>query len=479
VQRGEHADGRSLVLVVKSGAPLAQARLVGDHLALGSEVQGGLVIRNPTVSRRHALIRRRADNRGWEILDLSSTNGTFVNGRRADSCLPLAVGDRIMLGAVVLELQAPAAVSPPVSRLASGGRRCFQQRPVLLLALAFASSTLALLAYVKLRPRTTSTTPRVAITAVSNTSLPSPAPASLPRRSVAAGTATASRTTAEGAATAAKPWLARINFFRSLAKLKPVAENPALSRGDYDHARYLVKNFGGLIRRNDALGALMHTESPDRPWYTPEGLKAAQNSDVEQWYDSHPTASPAMTNPVNDWIRGPFHRLSILDPRLTEAGYGVYCEAGVCASALELPHSWSPASAPAEPVMFPAPGTAIPFSRMITGEWPDPLASCPNYRSPAGLPITLQLGIFVPALLTSHALAVLGAPVEHCAFDSATYTGRNPDDQKWARNVLAAYGAIVLVPRAPLRRGATYSVSVTANGQNYDWSFTVSDAKDR
>ncbi|ELS33035.1 MULTISPECIES: PrsW family glutamic-type intramembrane protease [Pseudanabaena] len=58
------------------------------------------------VSRRHAEIRAifaesRQDSRprveGWEIYDLDSANGTFINNRRLYGCCPLQHGDRIQL----------------------------------------------------------------------------------------------------------------------------------------------------------------------------------------------------------------------------------------------------------------------------------------------------------------------------------------------------------------------------------------------
>ena len=51
----------------------------------------------PTVSRRHAEIRREAD--GYRIRDLGSTNGTFVNGTRVATATehPVASDDRIWL----------------------------------------------------------------------------------------------------------------------------------------------------------------------------------------------------------------------------------------------------------------------------------------------------------------------------------------------------------------------------------------------
>lgn len=54
------------------------------------------------VSRRHATIRSLSpsahDLPHWEICDLNSANGTFVNGQYLQGCQPLQTGDRIELG---------------------------------------------------------------------------------------------------------------------------------------------------------------------------------------------------------------------------------------------------------------------------------------------------------------------------------------------------------------------------------------------
>ena len=49
------------------------------------------------VSSRHAEFR--GDENGWSILDLGSTNGTWVNGERIDTSKALRAGDTILLGA--------------------------------------------------------------------------------------------------------------------------------------------------------------------------------------------------------------------------------------------------------------------------------------------------------------------------------------------------------------------------------------------
>jgi hypothetical protein len=55
---------------------------------------------DPALSRRHAVLRRRADG-AYAIEDLGSTNGTEVNGHQIVAGKPVALtdGDRVHLGA--------------------------------------------------------------------------------------------------------------------------------------------------------------------------------------------------------------------------------------------------------------------------------------------------------------------------------------------------------------------------------------------
>jgi hypothetical protein len=89
-------------LEVRTGVD-AGARLVldGRRVTAGRGNGCDLIVRDTTVSREHAAFVRRGDT--WWVLDLGSTNGTRVNGLRAAEH-PIAVGDRIELGDVVVEL---------------------------------------------------------------------------------------------------------------------------------------------------------------------------------------------------------------------------------------------------------------------------------------------------------------------------------------------------------------------------------------
>jgi hypothetical protein len=68
----------------KRGAP-AEIRLVDDmgRLVLGRDPgEEGVRLDDDQASRKHAELRWDAETAGWAIADLSSRNGTIVNGRR-------------------------------------------------------------------------------------------------------------------------------------------------------------------------------------------------------------------------------------------------------------------------------------------------------------------------------------------------------------------------------------------------------------
>lgn len=52
-------------------------------MTVGRDIANGIVLADASVSGRHASIER--DARGWWVRDLGSTNGTFVDGRPANS----------------------------------------------------------------------------------------------------------------------------------------------------------------------------------------------------------------------------------------------------------------------------------------------------------------------------------------------------------------------------------------------------------
>ena len=77
--------------------------LTGDELVLGRSTSAGLPIRDPSLSREHARIKRVSE--GWVIEDLGSHNGTFLNGRLLEGHAPIRPGDLLCLGGTRIHVQ--------------------------------------------------------------------------------------------------------------------------------------------------------------------------------------------------------------------------------------------------------------------------------------------------------------------------------------------------------------------------------------
>jgi hypothetical protein len=262
-------------------------------------------------------------------------------------------------------------------------------------------------------------------------------------------------------------WLARINHYRRNAGEQLVSENSQLSDGDRKHARYLVKNYSMVLKSGGSLGAAGHDETLNLPWSSPEGKTAAQHS---HYFAGCKPYSPDAS--IEWWMSAPFHRFQILSPKLLSVGYGSYFdEEGCWAACLDL--KLGPESAhPDSPIQFPPDGTTTSL-QFVSGEWPDPLASCPGYAPPSGLPITLQLGWGATPNISKESIVSDGKSIEHCTFSGATYSNPDPFVQEWGRSALNASGAVTLIPREPLTPGRHYTVSLATSQRTYEWSFTV------
>jgi hypothetical protein len=70
--------------------------LDGPRATIGRSKEVECVLRDPNVSRRHAELRRSATGE-WTIVDLGSTNGVKINGRRVASGR-LSPGDQVVVG---------------------------------------------------------------------------------------------------------------------------------------------------------------------------------------------------------------------------------------------------------------------------------------------------------------------------------------------------------------------------------------------
>jgi uncharacterized protein YkwD len=258
-------------------------------------------------------------------------------------------------------------------------------------------------------------------------------------------------------------WLAYLNYYRSLGGLAPVTGNPEWAQGAWLHSRYMVKN--------DYIG---HNEDPNNSWYTTAGAEAARLSNLVVSYSDSSTDQEA----IDSWMQAPFHSVGILDPQLFEVGYGSYREKDggfQMGGALDVLRGLDELLATIQfPITWPADGVTVPLTTYFN-EYPDPLSSCSGYSSPAGLPIVLQIGAGdrTPDV-TSHTFMQGDMILDHCVFDETTYANSDSSARTLGRAILDSGDAIVLIPRDPLTSGESYSVSITANGKSYSWSFSTS-----
>ncbi|OKH17219.1 PrsW family glutamic-type intramembrane protease [[Limnothrix rosea] IAM M-220] len=111
ISTGGVAVGLLSDVELAAGQELVFGREPSCHIALEPNLY-------TVVSRRHALLKQSPD--GWEITDLGSANGTFINGKQIYSPQILQVGDRLMLGdngpefifEIIPSVQAATVASP-------------------------------------------------------------------------------------------------------------------------------------------------------------------------------------------------------------------------------------------------------------------------------------------------------------------------------------------------------------------------------
>jgi diguanylate cyclase (GGDEF)-like protein len=90
-----------LILLYPLGPDLGKRYdLLESNLLAGRDLACGVHLPHPRVSRRHARLERRGED--WAVVDLGSTNGTFVNGQRVREG-PLREADLLAMGDVVLK----------------------------------------------------------------------------------------------------------------------------------------------------------------------------------------------------------------------------------------------------------------------------------------------------------------------------------------------------------------------------------------
>lgn len=109
---------RSLWLVPSQGEPI---RIDDSPVTVGRDASANVVLRDPSVSRRHAVLERGSQS--WMVADQASGNGTWIDGQRVIKAM-LREGQSLRFGALDFKVTlhepardrrpGPPPVPPPI-----------------------------------------------------------------------------------------------------------------------------------------------------------------------------------------------------------------------------------------------------------------------------------------------------------------------------------------------------------------------------
>lgn len=259
------------------------------------------------------------------------------------------------------------------------------------------------------------------------------------------------------------PWdqvLSRINEVRKAAGLQAVEEDPKVSAGCQLHASYLVRNAG----RSEVQGAGLHKEEKSLPGYSPEGAKSAAKS-VVAWHTHR--MDPVFD--VNQWISTLYHRLPLLNAKLTKIGIGVarYTTGGI-AVVVDTDSGVDLRVDARDPILFPVPDQKdVPVEYSLgVPEWPDPRPT----GGRAGYPITATFYTWKPGNLTAKLLA-----------SGKEIPFRISTPEKPILEGFPHLGTVCILPNEILQPRTTYTVRIQCKQfgvektpeWSKEWSFTT------
>jgi pilus assembly protein CpaF len=91
------------IVITERGGAQRQLDFEAPELSIGRLEDNDVVLPRSNVSKRHARIVLKDER--YVLLDLKSTNGTYVNGRKINAPLLVGPGDKIYIGDFILSLQ--------------------------------------------------------------------------------------------------------------------------------------------------------------------------------------------------------------------------------------------------------------------------------------------------------------------------------------------------------------------------------------
>src|SRR5687768_8712061 len=109
------------VVITEKGGAQRRMEFDKNEVTIGRVQGNDIILPKGNVSKRHSRIVLK-DNR-FIVVDLKSTNGTYVNGRKITSPLVVKAGDKIYIGDFILTLDEAGAMA------AAGGGAASQPAP--------------------------------------------------------------------------------------------------------------------------------------------------------------------------------------------------------------------------------------------------------------------------------------------------------------------------------------------------------------
>jgi len=297
----------------------------------------------------------------------------------------------------------------------------------------------------------------------------------------------------------------RINYYRRLMNLPEVSEDEAMSERDRSEAHSSLENYSTPA----SVSALLDSGTKALPAV---GVltKNAYGLDGAGAPETEVSISPVSTSLdgnflVDRLMAMPFTALRVIDPQLTQVGFGAECTPSLCVVVISVKRGltkdlrlqiyegsesdrfWNARLGPIPPtrgrlktpVFFPPDGVITPVRAYRGGDWPNPLQAC-GYSSPSGPPLILQLGSGSSQSsdpdISEHELTLDGRSIEHCLIQPSSFPSSNPSEGTAGERDLSAFGAAIIISREPLSPSGNYEVSITADSTKYSWSFRTGPA---
>lgn len=105
MEQQQKAAPRDATLEVIKSAYVNEGRVypLTDLITIGRSTETDIVLRDPLVSHQHSRIVKRLNT--WYLMDLDSTNGTFIGKDRINGQAELKNGQKIRIGETVFQVK--------------------------------------------------------------------------------------------------------------------------------------------------------------------------------------------------------------------------------------------------------------------------------------------------------------------------------------------------------------------------------------